>query len=275
MSFLRCPVCGGALTRLEKVCACGKGHSFDIARQGYVNLLLHAGSGKRHGDDKRMVAARRDFLERGYYDPLSHLISALCCQYTGDGVLLLDAGCGEGKYTCDALNALRDAGKTAHGVGVDISKEALIYAAKRDKSLTLLVASSSELPIMDSCADVVLNIFSPLAREEFLRVLKPGGVLLRVWPLEKHLWELKTLIYDAPYPNKPADPACAGFTLSETRELRYPIRLGSPEEIQALFEMTPYYYKTSRADQQKAATARELTVTLEFGVGVYRKEKTP
>ena len=218
MSFLRCPVCGGALERGEKACFCEKGHSFDLARQGYVNLLLHAGSGKRHGDDKRMVAARRDFLERGFYDPLSRLISDLCCAYTGSDVLLLDAGCGEGKYTCDAVNALRSAGKTVQGVGVDISREALIYASKRDKSLTLLVASSSALPLMDGCADVVMNIFSPLAREEFLRVLKPGGVLLRAWPLEKHLWELKTLIYDEPYPNRPGDPACEGFTLLETRE---------------------------------------------------------
>ncbi len=272
MSFLRCPVCGEALTRLEKTCACEKGHFFDIARQGYVNLLLHSGSGKRHGDDKRMVAARRDFLERGFYDPLSGLLASLCCEYTGSEVLLLDAGCGEGKYTCDALSALRSAGKTAAGVGVDISKEALIYAARRDKSLTLLVASSSALPLMDGCADAVLNVFSPLAREEFLRVLKPGGILLRAWPLEKHLWELKTLIYDEPYPNKPADPVCEGFTLLESKELRYPIHLSSSAEIQALFEMTPYYYKTSRADQQKAADAQALTVTLEFGVGVYRKD---
>ena len=272
MSVLRCPVCGKELIKLEKVWTCENRHSFDIAKQGYVNLLIHGGSGKRHGDDRRMVLARRDFLDRGHYDPLSELISALCCKYAGDEVLLLDAGCGEGKYTCDALNALRSAGKPADAVGVDISKDALIGAAKRDKSLTLAVASSAALPLMDESADILLNIFSPFAKEEFRRVLKPGGVLIRAWPLEKHLWELKTLIYDRPYPNPPADPGCEGFTLLETRELRYSIHLASPEEIQSLFEMTPYYYKTGREDQQKAANAKELTVTLEFGVGVYRKE---
>ena len=272
MSVLRCPVCGKALTRLEKVWACEDRHSFDIAKQGYVNLFIHGGSGKRHGDDKRMVLARRDFLDRGHYDPLSELVSALCCGYAGDEVLLLDAGCGEGKYTCDALNALRSAGRIAAAVGVDISRDALIGAAKRDKSLTLAVASSAALPLMDESVDILLNIFSPFAKEEFRRVLKPDGVLIRAWPLEKHLWELKTLIYDRPYPNPPADPECEGFSLLETRELRYSIHLASSEEIQALFEMTPYYYKTGREDQQKAANAAELTVTLEFGVGVYRKE---
>lgn len=272
MSVLRCPVCGKALTRLEKVWVCENRHSFDIAKQGYVNLLIHGGSGKRHGDDKRMVLARRDFLDRGHYDPLSELVSALCRSYAGDEVLLLDAGCGEGKYTCDALNALRKAGKLASAVGVDISKDALIYGSKRDKSLTLAVASSAALPLMDESADILLNIFSPFAKEEFRRVLKSDGVLIRAWPLEKHLWELKTLIYEKPYPNEPADPSCEGFSLLETKALRYSIRLATPEEIQALFEMTPYYYKTSREDQQKAAAARALTVTLEFGVGVYRKE---
>lgn len=273
MSVLRCPVCGQALTRLERVWVCENRHSFDVAKQGYVNLLLHGGSGKRHGDDKRMVLARRDFLDRGHYDPLSDRISALCCKYAGGEALLLDAGCGEGKYTCDALNALRNAGKIAAAVGVDISKDALIGAAKRDKSLTLAVASSAALPMMDESADIVLNIFSPFAAEEFRRVLKPDGVLIRAWPLEKHLWELKTLIYDRPYPNAPDDPKREGFTLLETQALRYPIHLSSPAEIQALFEMTPYYYKTSREDQQKAANASVLTVSLEFGVGVYRKEQ--
>lgn len=273
MTLLRCPVCAEPLTRLERTYACENRHSFDVARQGYVNLLLHGGSGKRHGDDKRMVSARRDFLEKGYYDPLSRAVSGLCCAYAGSEVLLLDAGCGEGKYTCDALDALRAAGKTVSGVGIDISKEALIYAAKRDRTLTLAVASSSALPLPDGSADLILNLFSPFAREEFRRVLKPGGVLLRVWPLEKHLWELKTLIYDRPYPNQPADPACEGFSLLKAEELRYAIHLDSPADIQALFEMTPYYYKTSREDQQKAAEAKELTVTLEFGLGVYGKEE--
>lgn len=272
MTVLRCPVCGKPLTGLEKVWVCENRHSFDIAKQGYVNLFLHGGSGKRHGDDKRMVLARRDFLDKGYYDPLSRRIARLCCAYAGDEVLLLDAGCGEGKYTCDALNALRSAGKSAAAVGVDISRDALIYAAKRDRSLTLAVASSAALPLMDESADIVLNIFSPFAKEEFRRVLKPGGVLIRAWPLEKHLWELKALVYDKPYPNAPAEAECEGFSPPETEALRYSVRLDSPEEIRALFEMTPYYYKTSREDQQKAANASSLTVSLEFGVGVYRKE---
>jgi len=269
VTALRCPVCGGTLLRQEKVFRCEKGHSFDLARQGYVNLMVHNGSGKRHGDDKRMVSARTAFLDKGFYDPLSRLLCELAGKTEGD-VLLADAGCGEGKYTCDILNALKSSGRKAEGVGVDISREALIAAARRDRSLTLAVASSAQLPLLSGCCDMVLNVFSPFCREEFLRVLKPGGTLLRVWPLEQHLWELKTLVYDEPYPNRPPEPEAEGFILSEYRELRYAITLHGAE-IGALFEMTPYYYKTSREDQQKAEEAAELTVRLEFGVGRYTK----
>lgn len=268
MIALRCPVCGGSLNRSGRVWRCSAGHSFDIARQGYVNLLLRGGSGKRHGDDKTMVAARTAFLDRGFYDPLSQALAELALAHSAAPRLLLDAGCGEGKYTCDLLRALRERGDRISALGIDISREALIAAARRDRELTLAVASTAALPVADGAADILLNVFSPFAREEFHRVLKPGGLLLRAWPLERHLWELKELIYETPYPNPPLDPAAEGFALLETRALRYPITLNGAE-IGALFRMTPYYYKTGRTDQEKAERAERLTVELQFGVGAY------
>lgn len=270
MGALICPVCGGPLGEEPARFACPAGHSFDRARSGYVNLLRSSGQG-RHGDDRLMVRARREFLDRGYYDPLSELICGVVTEAAPDRCTVVDAGCGEGKYTLDVSRALEAAGKTAGIIGVDISKDALSYAAKRLPGAVFAVASSAHLPLRGESADVVLNIFSPLAAEEFARVLRPGGTLLRVFPLERHLWELKALIYERPYENPPTPPEVPGFTMTGARELRYVIHLQSAEDVMRLFRMTPYYYKTGRADQQKAAAAESLDVTLEFGVTVYRR----
>ncbi len=271
MSEFICPVCGGELTRTEKTYFCGKGHSFDIAKSGYVNLLLHSGRGRRHGDDKLMVRARTELFSRGYYDNLSDLIADLADHYSEKGVRVLDAGCGEGKYTCDVLNRLSRSGKAPTVVGIDISKDALICAAKRSKELRLAAASSAALPIAGGSIDLMLNIFSPFMGGEFWRVLRPGGKLIRAYPLARHLWELKELIYDRPYENPVTDMEEDGFHILEKREIRYRIHLSGNDEIMALFKMTPYYYKTGAADQAKAQQAKKLDTTLEFGVVVYQK----
>lgn len=271
MSDFICPVCGGALTRNEKTYSCGKGHSFDIAKSGYVNLLPSSGKGKRHGDDKLMVRARTALFSRGHYDNLSDLIADFADEYAEKGVQVLDAGCGEGKYTCDVLSRLTRAGKEPVVIGVDISKDALIQAARRSKELRLAAASSAALPLPDGSIDLILNIFSPFMGGEFHRVLCPGGKLIRAYPLARHLWELKALIYDRPYENPVNDMEEDGFRIIDRREIRYPIHLSGSEEIMALFQMTPYYYKTGAADQAKAQKAETLDTMLEFGVVVYER----
>lgn len=270
MVSLLCPVCGKALQRSEKSYACENRHSFDRHKRGYVNLLLSSAQG-HHGDDKLMVRARREFLDKGYYDRLAAEIAAAAVQYAPKNAAIIDAGCGEGMYTQRVLREMEAAGKAAEILGVDISKTALQYAAVREPRLTLAVASVSRLPVSDQSADVLLNIFAPYVPEEFSRVLRADGVLLRAYPLEKHLWELKQLIYDTPYLNPPTPLETDGFSLIETREVRYPIHLPCNEDIGSLFRMTPYYYKTGRSDQAKAEAAQELDVTLEFGIAVYRK----
>ena len=157
-------------------------------------------------------------------------------------------------------------------IGIDISKDALSYAARRSKSFTLAAASSSRLPLSDGCADLLLNIFSPFVPEEFCRVLAPSGKLIRVYPLERHLWELKSLVYDRPYENPPTPLDAEGFRIQETRTVCYGIHLSSGEDIMRLFQMTPYYYKTGRTDQEKAARAQSLDVTLAFGIAIYEKQ---
>jgi len=273
MLTLKCPVCHSTLQQDARTLRCQRGHSFDIARQGYVNLLMsNKSSQKRHGDDKAMVLARQSFLDKGYYAPLRDSIIASALQHAGDCVHLLDIGCGEGWYTCGVKDALISAGKTCEAVGVDISKEALIQAAKRDRSLTLAVASVGALPLCDNSVDLILNIFAPCDDAEFLRVLRPGGIVIRAVPLEDHLMGLKKAVYDKPYLNAPPTYTPEGFAQIDRIEVRYDITLGCNEDIHQLFLMTPYYYKTSRKDQQKLEGINTLTTNLSFCVFVMRKE---
>ena len=96
MPELICPVCGAPLRREEKICRCENRHCFDLARSGYVNLLPPSPAGKRHGDDKRMVAARTAFLSRGYYAPLISAVAEVCAGLDRTPLRIVDAGCGEG-----------------------------------------------------------------------------------------------------------------------------------------------------------------------------------
>ena len=268
MVNLRCPVCAGALEKRAGAYLCPKNHSFDIAKSGYVNLLLNSSQG-HHGDDKLMVRARRDFLDKGYYDRFIAAVADAAAEFTPPEATVLDAGCGEGIYSLAVLRAIEKAGKHGELLGVDISKTALQYASKRSPDFTLCVASCAHLPVEDGSVDEVLNIFSPFVPEEFARVLKPGGYLLRAYPLREHLWELKALIYDTPRDNPPTPLTTEGFTLVETREVRDIIHLSCNEDILSLFRMTPYYYKTGAKDQQKAEQAQELDANTKSELKLY------
>lgn len=270
MTDFICPVCSGVLKRDGGSLRCPLRHCFDISRYGYVNLLPSGGSGKRHGDDKLMVRARSEFLDNGHYDPLSRELCRLALKYCPESPVILDAGCGEGKYTADMLRSFEENGRSAELIGIDISKDAVTAAYKRCHELKLAVASSAALPLADGSADMIMNVFSPLMPAEFHRVLSGGGILLRVIPLKYHLWELKELIYDVPYPNDELEQELEGFTVLECSDLKYSIHLSSGSEIMALFSMTPYYYKTGAADQAKAARAEQLDTGIEFRVIVYR-----
>lgn len=272
MPDLTCPVCGGVLHREERSLRCGAGHCYDIARQGYVNLLRsNQSKSKRHGDDKRMVAARTAFLDAGYYAPLRDAVAAAAAEFTADDADVLDAGCGEGYYTAQVLRTLRQQGRAPSVCGVDISRDALICAHRRAPELTLAVASIAHLPVADASCDLLLNVFAPHDADEFARVLRPQGVLLRVIPLERHLWGLKCAVYDRPYENEVPDPALPGFALAGRRELRGTVTLRSQAEIEALFCMTPYYYKTGARDQAKLRALDTLTTETEFALLIYHK----
>lgn len=243
----------------EKDLRCLMGHNFDKAKEGYVNLLIKNGRGKRHGDDKLMVKARKDFLEKGYYAPLRQKL----VEILGEGNTVLDVGCGEGYYT-----SLFAENNTV--CGIDISKDALKYAAKKCKNSAFAVASIAEIPLSDRSVDAIINIFAPENLKEFSRVLKKGGRFITVQPLENHLFELKEKIYDEPYKNPPPILEKEGFELISAEKIEYEITIDNNEDILSLFKMTPYYYKTSAADQQKLQNLNVLTTAVEFFVAVYR-----
>lgn len=267
-----CPVCRAPLRPEEKRFLCPAGHMFDRAASGYVNLAMNqASSAKRHGDDKRMIRARTEFLSGGSYHSLSDSLVELSAPLLADGEAFLDAGCGEGHYTALLAQRLREDGKNCTLMGIDVSKEALTAAAKRREGLLLAVASVFHLPVADNSISLLWNVFAPIAGEEYARVLRPGGHLLRVFPLEEHLMGLKEQIYETVYPNRPQEPEIEGLEKLTTHYLRQTLTLSSSEEIAALFAMTPYYYKTSAADQEKLAQVPSLTTPIAFGISVYQK----
>lgn len=271
MTDFICPHCGEKLYIENSSYLCKNRHCYDIAKAGYVNLLPPSGKGKRHGDDKLMVKARADFLAKGYYDRFSSAICGLALKYSGGNSVILDAGCGEGKYTLDILNAFTSAGYSPDIIGTDISKDALVYAARKSKIIRFAAASSAALPVEDGSVDLILNIFSPFIKTEFIRALKPGGRVVRAVPLENHLFELKAAIYDKPYLNDVIIPDEEGFSVEEILPVKYSIELNNTEDITGLFMMTPYYYKTGRDDQEKLRGCKELKISLEFELIVYKK----
>ena len=272
MAKFVCPVCSGELIKTENTYRCAEGHSFDIARQGYVNLLRSQQSSKKHhGDDKLMVLARQKFLNKGYYKPLSDAIDEIAVKYSSNEPRILDAGCGEGWYTANLISALKEAGKQPEVIGIDISKDALKAAAQRCKEASFAVASAYDLPVADSSQDMVISIFSPLADGEFRRTVKSGGYFVRAVPGEEHLLGLKEKIYDTPYINDPIDTELYGFELVEEVKVDYELHLNMTEDILALFMMTPYYYKTSKADQQKLDSLESLETTVQVLSAIYKK----
>lgn len=267
-----CPVCNGELFEDGKSLKCTLGHCFDISKFGYVNLLMSSkSSAKHHGDDRLMVRARRDFLDKGYYSFLRDKLCEICCDRLENAVIL-DAGCGECYYSSAVLNALKEKDKKAFMLGVDISKAALEFAFKRKSGVSCAVGSVFKLPVADSSVDCVLNVFSPEAFEEYYRVLKNGGLLIRVIPLENHLFSLKEAVYDKPYLNDVPDGIIDGFVLEDEIRISKDLTVSSNEDIQNLFKMTPYYYKTGKSDQQKLETLDSLSTVAEFGIRIYRKE---
>lgn len=275
MNILNCPVCGKKLAISGKSYVCESGHTFDCAKSGYVNLLLSKHAGKAiHGDNKLMVQARRNFLDKGFYEPLCSCLCSVVNRYSPDAPIILDAGCGEGYYTAAVAKSLVESGINADIYGIDISKSAVEYAARRSRNITYAVASVFNIPAADSSCDMLITLFAPYCGEEYHRVLKADGIMVIAIPSTDHLWELKQAIYDYPYKNEVKPYELEGFSFVESRRISYKMKLESGEDIQSLFSMTPYYYKTGRIEQERLNSLESLETQADFELLVYRKHRT-
>ncbi len=268
LNRLRCPVCGSACSTddAQKRCFCNgiKQHSFDFSKSGYLNLCLSS----KAGDGKDAIRARSKFLEAGYYQPLSDVINGILSEINAESVV--DAGCGEGYYT----NRMTTVCKTVFGV--DLSKDGIDKAAKTAKqkgtNAAFAVASLFELPVANESFDAVTNLFAPCCESEFFRVLKPGGHLILVGAGERHLWGLKQVIYDTSYLNPGRNDLPQSMAMCDKRNLQTAITVEGNDMIQALFSMTPYYWRTSDADRAKLAELDRLETELDFDIYIYRKD---
>ncbi len=270
-AVLICPNCGSPLRREGRVMRCEKRHSFDLAAAGYCNLLLSSRSGEHVGDAKEMVAARREFLDCGYYQPLAQAVcERVCVLAKGGRRNVVDAGCGEGYYTRQIAQRLEEEGCLEELIGIDISKAATQYAAKRDKRTQYITASAYHMPIADGAADLVLSLFAPTPEKEFARVLRPSGRVLCVVPGERHLWEMKCAVYDTPYRNREEKHQLEGFVLEDCIHVEYTATIARAQDIRTLFAMTPYAHRTPPEGKRRLKALEELTTTLSFALLTFR-----
>lgn len=271
-----CPVCGGMLKREERSYRCPKGHSYDISAQGYVHLLLPNQKHSRDpGDNAEMVLARTHFLDSGSYAPLAQLLGRKIASALPQGGLVLDAGCGEGYYAQQLCQSLAQAGKSCRLCGIDLSRPAIRHAARRCPEGNFAIASLFSIPLANEAANAVYSVFTPLCPEEFARVLHPRGTLWVVCPGPRHLFELKEILYEVPYENPQEEHLLPGFRLSSRKRLNYSFTLNSQEEIQDLFKMTPYFYKSPMEGCHRLQEVDSLKVTADFWLLSYEKAPAP
>ena len=276
INALRCPICASSMHLQENgnakcaslLCNGERRHCYDIASSGYVNLMPPGRTAG--GDSKSAVRARRDFLSLGYYeDAALALCDAMSAHSSHEG-LLIDAGCGEGYYS----SMLASRGFSV--AGVDLSRDAAEASAKRAAKQNITnaffsVASVFELPFADGSADAVVNVFAPCAEGEFLRVLRPNGIVAVVYAGPTHLMGLKKALYSETRENDGRSDMPTHMELIEERRVTFDITVEGQQNLQALFAMTPYYWRTSPKDSEKLKSLEKLETPVDMIIAIYRK----
>ena len=262
---LLCPICGELLTKQDKSYRCVNNHSFDIARQGHVNLLpVQQKRSLNPGDTAQQVVSRRAFLDGGFYAPIRDALCALAKDHGCQGPIL-DIGCGEGYYSAGLAEALG-----AELLGLDISKEAVRYAAGRYKTATWICASAAHLPVKDQSVGLLTSLFALTMPEEFKRVLRQDGAYIQVLAAEDHLLGLKNIIYpELHHKEKFSTPEIPGFRLVESRSLRFTFTVEG-EQVQNLLSMTPHVYRISKEGAENLRKTQTLTDTASCVLNLYR-----
>ncbi|MDN3697918.1 MULTISPECIES: 23S rRNA (guanine(745)-N(1))-methyltransferase [Vibrio] len=269
----QCPLCQQALSQVDKTFKCVKNHQFDLAKEGYVNLMpAHHKHSKNPGDNKEMMQARRRFLEGNHYDPMRQEVARLCQSYLADtNHQLLDIGCGEGYYTDQIERSITAQSPNARVFGLDISKVAIRYAAKRYTNCHFSVASSHRLPFADHSLDAILRIYAPCKADELVRCVSDHGVVITVTPAGRHLYQLRERIYDGVKLHSEEAEEIEGFALEHQQKLNYMMDLPGQEAFD-LLQMTPFAWKASDELRQELKSASLFQCEADFMLRVYRKQ---
>ncbi len=288
---LICPVCGHSLMRTDKQFQCESNHQFDVAKQGYVNLLQpqHKKS-KQPGDSPEMVEARYRFLDEGYYEPISDKLNELILKNllskhkTNSSYKVTDAGSGEGYYTQRLERCLNTTTRSEthlnkveclEFIGFDISQRAVKASCRRSKSIQWVTATSSHIPVASNSQDAVLSLFSRIVPDEFSRILKQDGILYVASTGPNHLVELRKKLYQdvKQIAYNPTSTLSEQFTPLEqnlSSNIRYNIIIESNQAIHDLLLMTPHYWRATESAKQSLQTLSSLTVTIDIMLTGYR-----
>ena len=261
---LICPICGRTLYRGSGCFRCAAGHSFDVARQGYVNLLtVQQKHSLNPGDTKEQVASRREFLSAGYYRPIADALCETARELGAQGPVL-DVGCGEGYYSSRLADALG-----AELTGLDISKEAVRRAAGTYKNALWLCATAAKLPVQSGSVGLLTSLFALTLPEEFHRVLRPDGLYFQVLAAQDHLLGLKSVIYpELKFKEKDTVPALQGFELVRSTPIRFGFTVEG-EQVRNLLAMTPHVYRIGKEGAARLAATEKLTDTASCVLNVY------
>ena len=264
---LICPVCGEKLNRQDRSYVCPNRHSFDMARQGYVNLLtVQQKHSLNPGDTREQVLSRRAFLEAGYYGPILNTLIETAKELGITGPII-DVGCGEGYYSAQLAAALN-----AELLGFDISKEAVRCAAAKYKGPLWLTATASHIPVEKGSAQLLTSLFALTLPEEFARVLAEDGYYFQVLACQDHLLGLKSIIYDElKFKEKDSVPELPGFVLHKSVPIRFTFTVEG-EQIQNLFSMTPHVFRIGKEGAERLKNTQILTDTASCVLNVYCKE---
>ena len=263
---LICPVCGAQLNQEERTFLCPSRHSFDMARQGYVNLLtVQQKHSLAPGDTREQVLSRRAFLEADFYAPIAKTLIDTAKKYGVTGEIL-DIGCGEGYYSARLADALG-----LPLTGLDISKEAVRCAAAKYKNARWLCATAAHIPVPDASAGLLTSLFALTLPEEFHRVLAEDGLYFQVLAAEDHLLGLKSIIYDElHHKEKDTVPELPGFERLESIPIRFDFTVEG-EQIRNLFSMTPHVFRIGKAGAERLAKTEHLSDTASCVLNVFRR----
>ncbi|HQE05776.1 MAG: methyltransferase domain-containing protein [Tepidanaerobacteraceae bacterium] len=271
--LFKCPVCGNEMNIADsQSLVCINRHSFDLSRQGYVNLLLKANKSKY---DKDMLESRNIISKSGFFDPMLEQISSLVLRQISpnpsSSAFVLDAGCGEGSHLSRILSMTRNKSRAKlQAVGIDISKEGIRIAARDNIEIIWCVADLAKLPFKDKQFDVILNVLSPASYTEFDRVLKDTGILIKVVPESGYLIQLRNIFFDRTdkeaYSNeKVIKLFTENFHLIENQRLSYEVELDETS-LYHLLNMTPLTWNVDKEKMQKVNNMRISRITADFRI---------